>query len=96
MWRYRDQLSKHEDSHEKAQQAKPSGQYHWSSYTVQSNVLKDPCYNKSVFNYIHLFCRYWNKYLLNRVRHSALLLSNILNEIGLIGFYQVSMRNCLI
>ena len=43
-----------------------------------------------VFNYMNLFCRFWNKYLLNRVRHSALLLSNILNEIGQIGFYQVT------
>ena len=49
-----------------------------------------------VFNYMNLFCRFWIKYLLNRARHSALLLSNILNDIGQIGFYQVSMRNCLI
>ena len=50
----------------------------------------------SVFNNMNLFCRFWNKYLLNRVTHSALLLSNILNEIGQIGFYQVSISNCLI
>ena len=44
-----------------------------------------------VFNYMNLFCRFWNKYLLNKVRHCVQLLSNILNEIGQIGFYQVTI-----
>ena len=44
-----------------------------------------------VFNYMNLFCRFWSKYLPNKVRQCVQLLSNILNEIGQIGFYQVTI-----
>ena len=43
-----------------------------------------------------MFCRFWNKYLPNRVRHSALLPSSVLTEIGQIGFYQVRIPTQII
>ena len=62
-----------------------------TQFKVLNVFLRPLLQHICVFNYMNLFCRFWIKYLLNRVRHSALLLSNILNKIGQIGFYQVTI-----